>query len=571
MDPLIKGLFKKFRENNELEQMKESDAFELFAANLLLRDELLDQVEMTDLLLDEGTIGVDLAFLEVNGEIVAGPADLPVVCGNKISLDVTLTLAQVKSSMSVSSAEILSFGDAAVKVLSNSVSDRYPKLSAISQALFRIYEDYASKLKGRPRVNLFYVTTASDESVNDENVRDRLSTIQKNAQGFGYIGDVSTEIYGSAKLHEASLRKSQANETVIVLEKSVNLPEMPGIGQGILGVTAVSELLKLFKNDDGTLNERVFYDNVRGFKGEDNAVNRQIINTLGTKSRSLLPVLNNGVTVVARSYAPKPGDAVSLTGYQVVNGCQTSHCIYLAEEQLGDSAQSVFVPIRIVVTEDEEVATQIIRATNSQTAVNDSDFIALTKFQKRLEDFYVLDELGVQLTYERRAGQFYFRDVTRTRIVSISEQMRAVAATFLDLPHLATRYPSQLYADVGDSIFYDSHQLVPYVASAFAAYRLETAFRTNLEPEFKPLRYHILTACKYILLEKPASKLESRHINEDGKKIVDSLRQSDYIALFRETAQKIIESAGGQIPTPDRLKRQQFTAEMITYLMRNRS
>lgn len=141
----------------------------------------------------------------------------------------------------------------------------------------------------------------------------------------GFVGKVAVNVFGADDLHDSWVRKNHANEVEIQLEKQVNLPKMPGVDQAILGVVSVSELLKLVQNDDGSLDERVFYDNVRGFKGADNPVNRQIMGTLNSAERNLLPVLNNGVTVVAASYSPKPGDAVAISGFQVVNGCQTSH------------------------------------------------------------------------------------------------------------------------------------------------------------------------------------------------------------------------------------------------------
>jgi hypothetical protein len=140
------------------------------------------------------------------------------------------------------------------------------------------------------------------------------------------------------------------------------------------------------------------------------------------------------------------------------------------------------------VTGDEDVATRIIQATNSQTEVKEGDLVALTKFQKRLEDFYRLDPNDVNLTYERRSGQFYNKDVTKARVVTISDQIRAVSAMFLDLPNLAARYATRLYGEVGNSIFLDEHKLLPYVASAFAAYRLENAFRTGLDSTYKRSR-----------------------------------------------------------------------------------
>lgn len=568
MDPLIRGLFKQFREGQGLERMREDDAFELFAASLLFRDDLLDQVELSDLLMDNSTPGVDIVLLEINGQIIAGADDVDDLCAGRPTLDVSLHVLQAKTSTSIDSAQILNMGDIVERLCSGSASFDYPKLQGVSDALGKIFEDYAAKLKERPSVSIFFVTSANDDAVHDDNVRARAGAVERNLRNLTFLGEVSVAVCGATRLYDASRRKSNANEADIVLEKSVNLPKMPDIDQAILGVVSVEQLLKLVQNDDGSLDERVFYDNVRGFKGADNDVNAQISKTLESSDRSLLPVLNNGVTVVATSYSPKPGDAVTLSGYQIVNGCQTSHCIHLAEDAIGEARADVYVPIRLVVTENKDVASRIIRATNSQTAVNDSDLVALTEFQKQLEEYYQQDQLRSSLTYERRSGQFYSKDVTRTRVVTISEQMRAVAATFLDLPHLAARYPQHLYDEVGSTIFEAGHRFAPYVASAYAAYRLESAFRTSLESEYKPLRYHILMAYAYQLFGGRSAQLNSRQIDSQSQSLVDSLRGTDYVGKFRATAQTVLAAAGGQTPSADRLKRSPFTAELVSALMR---
>ena len=336
-----------------------------------------------------------------------------------------------------------------------------------------MFDSYATSLKVSPAIFLYYATTASKAATVDKNVVSRASAIQDDISQLGFVGEVVVRILGSDDLHDSWIKKNHANEVEIQLEKQVNLPKMPGIDQAILGVVSISELLKLIKDDTGLLNPCVFYDNVRGFKGADNPVNKQIMSTLSSPERTLLPVLNNGVTVVAGSYTPKPGDAVAISGYQLVNGCQTSHCLYLSQDVLTDQLHEVYVPLRLVITSDEDVATRIIRATNSQTEVQENDLIALSKFQKKLEDFYRLDDADVKLTYERRSGQFYEKDVTKTRVLTIRDQMRAVSAVFLDLPHQASRYTNRLYSEVGGAIFRDDHKLLPYVASAFAAYRLQ--------------------------------------------------------------------------------------------------
>ncbi|MEV6447548.1 AIPR family protein [Amycolatopsis sp. NPDC051716] len=563
MNPLVQGLFNKFKQSEELESLSDSDAFELFAASILLPDYLLSQAERTDFLLDPGAIGVDVVALEVNSQLVWDKTDASEICDGTNRLEVSLHLIQAKKSAGVSSSEILNFGDAALKILNNSVDSAFQRLVSVAGALSYIFENHAAKLKSPPAVALHFTTTAPRVAVEDSTVVDRVETVRGQISSLGFVGRVSVRVHGADDLHDLWTKKNVSNEVEIQLEKSVNLPKMQGVTQGIIGVVSVSELLRLVENDEGSLDERVFYDNVRGFQGTGNSVNKQIISTLASDDRNLLPVLNNGVTVVASSYFPKPGDAMSLSGYQIVNGGQTSHCAYLSKEHLGDNADSTYVPIRIVVTEDADIATKITQATNSQTEVKENDLVALNKFQKRLEDFYRIDTEGVSLTYERRSGQFFGREVTKTRLVSISDQMRALSAVFLDSPHVAARYPKQLYNEVGSRIFQDDHKLIPYVASAFAAYKLENAFRTVLEAFYKPARYHILMVYAYQALGHKAAPLKSAKVEEDSRKLIAALKRPDQVSYFRQAAAVVVEVAGGNLRSSDQLKRSQLTLDLL--------
>ena len=567
VNPLIQGLFNEFRRTQELEALKDSDAFELFAASLILSDELLSQVQMTDLLLDASTLGIDVAILEVNGQLAWDSEDVHELCAPAARIEVSVHFIQAKQSASISSSEILGFGDVVTRFLNNDNLGGYPRLTSLAEALRTVFDSYATNLKSLPSVFLYYATTAPKAATVDGTVVTRAGVIQDDIRQLGFVGDVVARVLGTDDLHDAWIKKNHANEVEIQLEKQVNLPKMPEIDQAILGVVSISELLKLVKDDSGQLDERVFYDNVRGFKGADNPVNRQIMDTLSSPERNLLPVLNNGVTIVAGSYTPKPGDAVAISSYQIVNGCQTSHCLYLSQDVMANLLDEIYVPLRLVVTSDEEVATRIIRATNSQTEVQENDLLALSKFQKKLEDFYRLDDADVKLTYERRSGQFYDKDVTKTRVLTIRDQMRAVSAVFLDLPHLASRYTNRLYGEVGDGIFREDHKLLPYVASAFAAYRLELAFRAGLDSKYKPARYHILMAFKYQALGRRSTHLESAKVESQSETLISALKRPDQVELFRYAAEAVMTAAGGEVPSPDRLKRQQFTTELIATLL----
>jgi hypothetical protein len=565
MNPLIDGLVNSFRDSNELGELAPSDVFELFAGSLVLGEQLVSQVELTDLLLDKHAIGIDLAILEVNGRLIWDVDDVNDVCESPSQVEVSVHLIQAKRSEHINSADVLALGDATSSFLHNEDLDGSPKLASIAEALQHIYSNYADRLNTLPSVHMSFVTTAPARSVTDKKVEQRLRSARNVVEAVSFVGEVNARCLGADELHGLHVRQFHANRIDLQIPKSVSLPAMPGIKQAYVGLISIAELLKMVSQPDGSLDERVFFDNVRGFQGERNPVNRKIMETLVSEARSLLPVLNNGVTVVAQSYTPKPADHFLIEGYQIVNGCQTSHCTYMAKDQLADVAEQVFVPLRLVITDDDDVATSIIRATNSQTEVKENDLAALSNFQKRLEDFYRLDNTDTALVYERRAGQFYGKSVTKNRLVTIADQLKSVSAMLLNRPHLASRYPSKLYDEVGGVVFQDEHKTLPYVASAYAAYRLESAFRIGLDSRFKLIRYHILMVMAYQVLGKPPANLATAESEKQARQILTELRKSHHVEIFKRAA-GLIESAGAGIPSRDRLKRPAFTAELIQTL-----
>src|SRR5262249_33174180 len=143
------------------------------------------------------------------------------------------------------------------------------------------------------------------------------------------------------------------------------LPQMNGVQEAYIGIVPCLEYLKLVCESDGTLNRRLFYDNVRDFQGH-NSVNVEIRDTIRDAERNdLFALLNNGVTVVARD-VNKVGATFRLKDYQVVNGCQTSHMLYLNKDYL---TNKVYLPFKLIVTADAAVTNQITHGTNRQTEV----------------------------------------------------------------------------------------------------------------------------------------------------------------------------------------------------------
>src|SRR5690606_12983936 len=126
--------------------------------------------------------------------------------------------------------------------------------------------------------------------------------------------------------------------------------------------------------------------------------------------------------------------------YQIVNGCQTSHVIYYNLEKI--DTKKVAIPVKIIVTADDSITNELIKATNNQTKVEREELLALSDFQKRLEEFYnTFTKKSQRLYYERRSDQYaYNNDIEKVRIVNIRNQIKSFSAMFLNLPHLAKAY-----------------------------------------------------------------------------------------------------------------------------------
>ncbi len=180
-----------------------------------------------------------------------------------------------------------------------------------------------------------------------------------------------------------------------------------------------------------------------------------------------------------------------------MNGCQTSHVLFNERAALDSS---VMVPLRLISTENEEVITSIIKATNRQTEVRAEQLLALSDFQKKLELFFLSYQGHKALFYERRSRQFNgTAGLEKTRIVTLPNMIRSFASIFLEEPHRTTRNYSALLDQVGKSIFAPAHRLEPYYLSALALYQLEYLFRNQLlDAKFKPARFQILMVARLI-------------------------------------------------------------------------
>ena len=146
---------------------------------------------------------------------------------------------------------------------------------------------------------------------------------------FREIDFVPVDAEGIQKLYRQT--KNAISKRFTFINRAV-VPDVPGVTQAYLGFLSVPEFLKILADDNGEIIRGLFYDNVRDWQG-DNEVNSEIKATLESDAKSRFVLMNNGITIIARTLQPT-GNSFYIEDYQIVNGCQTSHVLFNQKETI---------------------------------------------------------------------------------------------------------------------------------------------------------------------------------------------------------------------------------------------
>ena len=335
----------------------------------------------------------------------------------------------------------------------------------------------------------------------DQECSDRLTSIKKDLLKLNLFKEVQVEAVDARKI-QAIYRSIKTDCTVqIPLKECVELEgEIDNVEQVIIGSITADDFLTLITDNSSEIKKSVFTDNIRDFQG-DKGVNQEIRQTIESDPSKFF-LYNNGVTVICKKITSLPKKKYELVGYQIVNGCQTSHVLYNSRNIEGLS--EISLPIKLIQTTDGDIINSIIKATNHQTAIKDDQLLTLSEYHKSLEDYFKTFSGDNQLFYERRSRQFVTdSSVDRKKIVSIKTLVSSVAAMFYDKPHFSSRYYGRLIDTLAGKLFKPNHKPINYYTASYAHYKIERFCKS--EPDFKPYyryRYHFLMMLAYSLQGK---------------------------------------------------------------------
>jgi hypothetical protein len=507
MDIITKNLIRNFTQEETFRaDIKEDTLFEHFANYCVISKEYSEEFMLEDIHVGAGNdLGIDGIGIVVNGNIVVNIDEIKDLAFSNKYIEAEFIFIQSKTSSNFDGTDISNFLFGVRDVFnSNPRLPRNEKIKTKVELINEIYKRPELFRRGNPLCKLYYVTTGKWQ---DE--RYLLSKIDADVtllKDINIFKDVRFTPVDAAYLQRLYNYAKNSITKTIVFDKKITIPEINGVKESYIGIIPVSELLSIIIDDSGNILRGLFYDNVRDFQG-DNEVNGEIEQTVLSSDKELFVLLNNGITVVAENLS-KTGEKFTLEDYQVVNGCQTSHVLYNNRTSI---TQSMYVPIKLIISDNDEIKNKVIKATNRQTQVKNEELAALTDFQKNLERYFSSLPEDYRLFYERRSQQYRsVPGIEKVRIVTISTQIRTFSSMFLDEPHRASRYYGTLLTSVKDKIFLNSHDHIGYYVSSFANYKLESLLRRQqLDTKYRPFRYHILMILRLKIAGKDMPDMKS--------------------------------------------------------------
>lgn len=561
MDRVTESFLTDFVSEHELSKLDASQQFERFAAFVTVRRHYNGETFATDDIHTGGggDTGIDAIAILVNGSLVADIETLDEHAEISGHLDVTFVFVQADRGSSFEGKKVSDFGFGIKDFFDHEPKlTRNPTITNAAEIMEAIYKSGTKFRPGNPACRLYYVTTGTWKGEADLEVRRK--TIESDLKSMQIFRDVEFLCIGAEQLQQFYRQTQNAVTREFTFTNRTLLPEIRGVNEAYIGFIPLNEFISIVSDDAGELLGTIFYENVRDWQDYTAPVNDEIKETVLSDHKDRVVVMNNGITMIARTLRTLRRDRFQIEDFQIVNGCQTTHILF---DQKNNADNSLQIPLRLIVTQDDNVIKSIIRATNRQTKVEEEQFFALTDFAEQLEDYFQTFPDPHRVYYERRSGQYSGQAIPNTRIVPHRSLVRAVGSMYMSVPHQTTRRYKSLRDSVGKEIFAKGQRLEPYYVAAFAAYKLDVNFRTQrIDPKLKAARFHILLAMRYLANPDPLPQMNSHEMEKHCRRITTALWGHKADELCGRAAALVEEAAKGNFHR-DNIRTQPFTESVI--------
>ncbi len=460
-DPVLTSYLREFASTFNYENLGEDQLFEFFAGYCVFFRDFSDYTDLEDAVVGGGNdSAIDAIGIFLNDVFVESTSQVDDAVA-KARVDVDFAFIQAKTSRNLNAAEIGSFLQGVREFFAQRFMPVNEDIDRKRNLTDRVFH-HSVRLKSKPKLHLFYCYTGAYQG--DATIVARVKSGKADLANLNLFSNIE---FSFLDLNALQTRYQEVNlrvEKEVTINEFASLPNIPGIRQSYLGVLHCRELIKLLANSEGKLQKNLFNENVRDFLGR-NPINDDITKTISSKAtQGRLAALNNGLTIVARDIRII-GKKFTLTDFQIVNGCQTSHVIFENQAHL---LPDTSITVKIIEAEDRELVNEIVRASNRQTEVKDEAFEVLRDFHKKLESFFASFDATPdrKLVYERRKRQYAESAYTARNIVTFPFLTTSFVSLYLENPVDAVDYYGVILKKHSGRIYEDGQSLWPYLVSA---------------------------------------------------------------------------------------------------------
>lgn len=485
----LPGLFEKYVAFNYLKKYIRNDMT------------LIDQVQIGG---KKNDGGVDAAAIIVNGDIMTDPDDVESAIADRTENTVRVIFIQAKTSEKHDAKLLAKFlhGVRMVSEMAGSISEfqENPEirkkidegLRPVALILNAVVNNIEHFISLDIPIELYYVTTSThgrQDVLSDSQVQKATQDIITTGL---YGSDVQCRIQGREDLFAKVNEHRGPQDVKFKFPKRVSIPPAEKVEQAYIGLVSVDELVKILTEDGRQLRAGIFEDNVRLYLGDENDVNEKIYSTLDSKARLMFPFLNNGITLTVKKLNVI-ADEFIISGYQIVNGCQTSNQIVrfinsIQDDSTRESLVNIFVPIKVISSAHSDIVEQVTVATNSQTPIKEESIQGSSQQAKLVEEYF--SQTGQDgLRYERQISAEKNK-FTSLRVVNTDQINRAFSSCVFGESAVAIESPKKLRSE--GSKIWDDYDVSIYFFACWIQYRVESYFRRVQDgKQIQVAKYHI--------------------------------------------------------------------------------
>lgn len=547
MNEIVKSYMEDFKQNEGFDNtLSDSIAFEYFINYLVVKKDFSDDFNIESIHTGgSNDIGIDGVAIVVNKEVCSLNDNIEEFLKDKQKLDIDFIFIQSKTSTSFDNGDLLKFLHGVEYFFNEDKNEKENKNKNIFLKIKKAIYDKATSFSSHPNLHIKYAYNGKKNNMQDCDMH--IKKFKNTFASKSIFSEINIDILDCNDI-QAMYKEITLNiEKEINLEKITTLPKINNIQEAYIGIIPLTEFVRLISNDNNKIIKNLFYDNVRDYQG-DTSINIGIADTLKYSSM-YFGLCHNGITVISKNLR-KVGDKFYLRSFQIVNGCQTSHIVMQNIDTLSEEDKAkVFIPIKIIISQDDNILNSIIVAANTHNEIKRESFEALNQFHKSLEEFYNSKRSSsCQFYYERRSKQYsHDNTISKKYIVSLADQIKAYLSMFYNNPHSTHRHYGKLlnsyknkigmFENKNNNEYFDLY----YISGVFLKKVDLFFYEGKINQKYKPYKYHILFICKLLLSKKLSNKLNMTEYKKQCNIIYDILKDDIKLLECFSNACKIIE------------------------------